>query len=544
MKQDRRKKWSRWIILFSIILMIFGNTTVYASDRIAEGVELSAGRSDQSEKEVLRIGFDGSTVPCSWVQDTADNNAIPITGTEQYLAGFEIEYIQRICDIAGYEIEAYRYDWDGLMMAVSSGKVDAAMAMIAPTEDRLQTMDFTDPYYYADTVAVVRKDSVYAGATSLEDLDGVRATSMLNTLWYNYQLDHIPNVQKTEALENVPTMVVAVQAGTVDLVLLDRPTAEGVVGANPELTICNLKTGDFNTSREETAVAIALHKGRDDLKERLNAAIAIVPTEEIDAMIDRACEYQPLENTEQDIAVMSFGEMVGFITRKYLPLFLQGAAVAAFLAIGGTAFGTIIGCVTGSIASFSVDQESTIVRRIVFHFVQGAVSLYVWLFRGTPMMVQAMVIFYGAAQLLHWNMNPMWAGLFILSVNTGAYMSETMRGGIQSVDPGQHEGAEALGMNRFQTTFLVILPQAFRSIAPQIGNYLISNIKDTSMLSVITVGELFYCGRQISGQYFRFFEVFLIVSVIYLVLTSLATILLHLIERQMANRTEYDLTEV
>lgn len=170
MKQDRRKKWSRWIILFSIILMIFGNTTVYASDRIAEGVELSAGRSDQSEKEVLRIGFDGSTVPCSWVQDTADNNAIPITGTEQYLAGFEIEYIQRICDIAGYEIEAYRYDWDGLMMAVSSGKVDAAMAMIAPTEDRLQTMDFTDPYYYADTVAVVRKDSVYAGATSLEDL--------------------------------------------------------------------------------------------------------------------------------------------------------------------------------------------------------------------------------------------------------------------------------------------------------------------------------------------------------------------------------------
>ncbi len=162
---------------------------------------------------------------------------------------------------------------------------------------------------------------------------------------------------------------------------------------------------------------------------------------------------------------------------------------------------------------------------------RGIVALYVWLFRGTPMMVQAMVIYYGAAQLLGWDMDPLWAGLFIVSINTGAYMSETMRGGIQSVDAGQDEGAEAIGMGRGQTMFLVILPQAFRSIIPQVGNYLISNIKDTSMLSVITVGELFYRGREAAGQYFRFFEVFLIVSCIYLFMTTVATLLLRLVEK-------------
>ncbi len=159
------------------------------------------------------------------------------------------------------------------------------------------------------------------------------------------------------------------------------------------------------------------------------------------------------------------------------------------------------------------------------------------------MMVQAMVIYDGAAQLLGWDMDPLWAGLFIVSINTGAYMSETMRGGIQSVDAGQDEGAEAIGMGRGQTMFLVILPQAFRSIIPQVGNYLISNIKDTSMLSVITVGELFYRGREAAGQYFRFFEVFLIVSCIYLFMTTVATLLLRLVEKKLSGPKNYDMCD-
>lgn len=187
------------------------------------------------------------------------------------------------------------------MAPVSSGKVDCAISMIAPTEDRKQTMDFTTTYYYADTVAVVRKNSPYSDADSVDKLRGASATSMLNTLWYSVQVDRIPNVKKKPAMENIPAMVVALQSDKVDVILVERPTAEGIVAANADLCIAPMEgTGNFNSTKEETAVAIAVFKEKQELLKDLNEAIEQIPSEELDKMIEDSCQYQPLEETEEE----------------------------------------------------------------------------------------------------------------------------------------------------------------------------------------------------------------------------------------------------
>lgn len=237
----------------------------------------------------------------------------------------------------------------------------------------------------------------------------------------------------------------------------------------------------------------------------------------------------------------SFFGWVAFIFRQYGPSFIQGAGVAVYLAFAGTILGSIIGFITGVVRTVPVSSHTTCLKKVLFEITNLLIRLYVWLLRGTPMMVQAMVIYYGAAQVFGLDLNPLTAGLFIVSINTGAYMSETVRGGIQSVDSGQFEGATAIGMPHLMAMRLVIIPQTFRNIIPQIGNYLISNIKDTSMLSVITVNELFYASRSAAGTYFRYFEVFFITCVIYLFLTTLTSALLNWLERRLAGQKNYDL---
>ena len=123
---------------------------------------LLTGCGGKQEENVLRVGFEGMTVPTNWTQDTDAHGAVQITGSEQYLCGFEVELMQRVCEQAGLTMQPYKYEWDGLMMAVQSGKVDCAISMITPTDERRQVMDFTEPYYAPDLVMVVRQDSPYA----------------------------------------------------------------------------------------------------------------------------------------------------------------------------------------------------------------------------------------------------------------------------------------------------------------------------------------------------------------------------------------------
>lgn len=155
------------------------------------------------------------------------------------------------------------------------------------------------------------------------------------------------------------------------------------------------------------------------------------------------------------------------------------------------------------------------------------------------MIVQAMVIFYGAAMAFGYQMDPLIAGIVIVSINTGAYMAEIVRGGIISVDPGQYEAAQAIGMNHLQTMMNVVLPQVIRNILPATGNQFIINIKDTAVLSVISISELFFQTNSIAGNNFRYFESFFVVCIIYFIMTYTVTLILRYIERRMDGPENY-----
>lgn len=207
------------------------------------------------------------------------------------------------------------------------------------------------------------------------------------------------------------------------------------------------------------------------------------------------------------------------------------------IALVGTLIGCIIGFAVGIVQTIPVDKKDNPVKRGVLGLIKLILNIYVEVFRGTPMMVQAMFIYYGSSVLFGFNMSQTFAAYFIISINTGAYMAETVRGGILSIDPGQTEGAKAIGMNHIQTMVNVIMPQALRNIMPQIGNNLIINIKDSSVLSVIGVVELFYATKGVAGAYYTYFEAFTITMVIYFILTFTCSRILRHWEKKMDGRT-------
>jgi His/Glu/Gln/Arg/opine family amino acid ABC transporter permease subunit len=230
-----------------------------------------------------------------------------------------------------------------------------------------------------------------------------------------------------------------------------------------------------------------------------------------------------------------------FLLQNYGASLAKGAGTSLLIAFVGTFFGCLIGFLVGIVQTIPVQKTDKPLKRVLLKIVNIILTVYVEIFRGTPMMVQAMFIFYGIAYLLHYVMGMWFAAFFIVSINTGAYMAETVRGGILSIDAGQTEGAKAIGMNHLQTMLYVIFPQALRNIMPQIGNNLIINIKDSCVLSVICVVELFFTSKSISGTYYIFFEVFTLAMIMYLIMTVFFSRLLRWVEKKMDGRDSYDL---
>lgn len=230
-------------------------------------------------------------------------------------------------------------------------------------------------------------------------------------------------------------------------------------------------------------------------------------------------------------------EWVIKILQNNWPMFLRGAGMTLIISIIGTLVGTLIGLIVGVIRTIPVPERGA--KRGFLKVVNGLLSVYIEFFRGTPMIVQAMVIYYGSAAAFGIDIDRVLAGLFIVSINTGAYMSEIVRGGIISIDKGQFEAAEAIGMNHFQTMTNVVLPQVIRNILPATGNEFVINIKDTSVLNVISVSELYFQTKTISGNNFRYFESFFITCIIYFIMTFTVTRILRAIEKKLDGPENY-----
>lgn len=238
-----------------------------------------------------------------------------------------------------------------------------------------------------------------------------------------------------------------------------------------------------------------------------------------------------------------FWGRVIYILQNYSASLGRGVLNTMIIAVLATLAGCIIGLAVGIVQTIPTNRKQSPVRWALLSAVKFILSAYVEIFRGTPMMVQAMFIFYGVSMLTGVVMPYMGAALLIVSINTGAYMAETVRGGILSIDPGQTEGAHAIGMTHVQTMTYVILPQALRNIMPQIGNNFIINVKDTSVMFIISFTEFFAAHKYITGVNNMYFPSAVIEMVGYLTMTLIASLILRLVERRMDGPDSYELVQ-
>lgn len=237
---------------------------------------------------------------------------------------------------------------------------------------------------------------------------------------------------------------------------------------------------------------------------------------------------------------MSFEWIVKIITENW-PMFLRGAGWTLVIALTGTVLGALIGLLIGVIRTIPVPEGGG--KKVLLTVVNAILSAYIEFFRGTPMIVQAMVIYYGSALAFGMDMDRFLAAIFVVSINTGAYMAEIVRGGIISIEKGQFEAAHAIGMNHFQTMWNVVLPQVVRNILPATGNQFVINIKDTSVLNVISVTELYFTTKSIAGNHFRYFESFFVACVMYFIMTLIVTRILRYFEKKLDGPDHYQMTD-
>ena len=233
---------------------------------------------------------------------------------------------------------------------------------------------------------------------------------------------------------------------------------------------------------------------------------------------------------------MGFETIISILQNNW-PLFLRGAYITLAIAVISTIIGALIGFFIGIMHTIPTAKRSF--KSFILKIFNFILSVYVEIFRGTPMMVQAVLFYYGLQLFFDINTSPMASAFIIVSINTAAYMAEVVRAGINAIDKGQVEAAKALGMNHSQTMVYIILPQVFKNIIPNVGNEFIVNIKDTSVLNVISVNELFFTTKSIAGANFRFFQTYFIASAIYLILTLSITSLLKLLEKKLEGDSSY-----
>ena len=252
--------------------------------------------AEEENENVLRVAMECAYAPYNWTQNDDSNGAVPISGTSDFAYGYDVMMAKLIAESMGKELEIVKLDWDSLVPAVSSGDVDLVIAGQSITAERLEVVDFSDPYFYASIVTLTKADSKYASAASVADLAGATCTSQLGTIWYDICLPQIPEANILTAQETAPAMLVALESGAVDLVVTDMPTAMAATAVYDDMVLLDFTgtAGEFEVSEEEINLGISMEKGNTELLEAVNAVLATLTVEDYEAMMADAIAVQPL----------------------------------------------------------------------------------------------------------------------------------------------------------------------------------------------------------------------------------------------------------
>lgn len=251
------------------------------------------GKKADAEVETFKVGMEAGYPPFNWTQTGDANGAVKIDGSPEFAGGYDVEIAKKIAEGLGKELVIVKTEWDGLVPALVSGKIDAIIAGMSPTAERKETIDFSDNYYKSDLIMVVLKDGDYANATTIADFAGAKITAQLNTFHYSV-IDQIEGVDKETAMDNFPAMRVALESGMIDGYVSERPEGISAQAANDKFMVVEFTDG-FVTSDDDTAIAVGLRKD-SELTTKINEVLAGISLDEQITIMEDAIKNQPAAN--------------------------------------------------------------------------------------------------------------------------------------------------------------------------------------------------------------------------------------------------------
>lgn len=249
---------------------------------------------------VFTISMECAYAPYNWAQPDDSNGAVPIDGTNEYANGYDVMIAKKIAETYGWDLKVIRSDWDSLVPAVQTGKLDAAIAGQSMTAERSEQVDFAGPYYYASFAILVKSDSDLTSATSINDFSGKTGTAQIATIWYENCLPQMEGVTIATASETAPAMLMALETNAVDFIVTDLPTAMGAVEAYDDMTILDFTgtDGDFQFSdqerQENVNIGVSVKKGNSVLVDKINAVLGEMTEEDFNELMNEAIQIQPV----------------------------------------------------------------------------------------------------------------------------------------------------------------------------------------------------------------------------------------------------------
>ena len=289
----KRMKALAAVLALTAALTACGQSAASGSTAGAAGT--SAANGSGLEDGVLTVAMECAYAPYNWTQADDSNGAVPIKDSTEYANGYDVMMAKKIAEALGVELEIVRSDWDSLIPAVQTGTVDAVIAGQSMTQQRMEQVDFSEPYFYASIVCVTKKDSPYASAKSIADLSGGTCTAQIATIWYDSCLPQIEGASIQTAAESAPAMLMALETDSVDFICTDMPTAQGAVAAYPDMVLLTFDEGNgFEVDEGEINIGISMRKGNTELKQKLDEVLSPMTAQDFNDLMAQAISVQPI----------------------------------------------------------------------------------------------------------------------------------------------------------------------------------------------------------------------------------------------------------
>ncbi|HFF1009919.1 TPA: ABC transporter permease subunit [Staphylococcus aureus] len=476
----------RFILVLGLLIssaMVYINPTAHAEqDQTWEKIK---------ERGELRVGLSADYAPMEFEHT--------VNGKTEY-AGVDIDLAKKIAKDNNLKLKIVNMSFDSLLGALKTGKIDIIISGMTSTPERKKQVDFSDSYMMTKNIMLVKKDKVNE-YKDIKDFNNKKVGAQKGTEQEKIAQTEIENASIT-SLSRLPDVILALKSGKVEGAVVEKPVAEAYLKQNPKLGISNVK---FNEEEKDTVIAVP--KDSPKLLSQINKTIKEVKDK---GLIDKYMTN----------AANAMNDDSGFIS-KYCSFFLKGIKITILISLIGVALGSILGAFVA------------LMKLSKIKIISWIASIYIEILRGTPMLVQVFIVFFGITAALGLDISALVCGTIALVINSSAYIAEIIRAGINAVDKGQMEAARSLGLNYRQTMKSVIMPQAIKNILPALGNEFVTLIKESSIVSTIGVGEIMFNAQVVQGISFDPFTPLIVAAALYFVLTFVLTRIMNMIEGRL-----------